>query len=70
MITSKCNLCGKSLDEFDLVNDFTFDRIVGYGSTHDGERVSAKFCCECFDKIVDGIEANGHFPLCEDFDAI
>ena len=33
--------------------DFIIHTLVGYGSKHDGERILLRFCCDCFDKIVD-----------------
>lgn len=48
-----CNLCGKSLNEVDLNFDFGLDFEVGYGSKYDLDRFSARFCCRCFDKMVE-----------------
>lgn len=48
-----CNMCGKPLDELDQQEDFGFDYYIGYGSMHDLEHVHAKFCCNCFDKLLD-----------------
>ena len=48
-----CNYCGSKLDEFDLQEDFTIHKTIGYGSTHDGERVHLQLCCTCFDRILD-----------------
>ena len=44
-----CNLCGKELDFWDVQEDFTLHRHVGYGS----EVIKLRLCCECFDHIVD-----------------
>ena len=48
-----CNLCGKELDFFDLQNDFSIHRKIGYGSVHDGDGVHLRLCSDCFDEIVD-----------------
>lgn len=48
-----CNYCGISLDEFDLRENFTIHKTVGYGSVHDGEDIDLQLCCRCFDEFVD-----------------
>lgn len=48
-----CNRCGRELDFWDIQEDFTIHRHVGYGSIHDGDVVNIRFCCDCFDAIVD-----------------
>ena len=48
-----CNRCGRELDFWDVQEDFTIDRHIGYGSVHDGDIVNLHLCCDCFDKIVD-----------------
>jgi len=48
-----CNRCGKPLNQFDLNEGFGFEYHVGYGSKHDLEHVKARFCCRCFDKMID-----------------
>ena len=52
----KCSACGKTFDEFDYAEDFTFDKYIGYGSIHDEEHIKFRLCCECFDKIFDIIK--------------
>ena len=52
-----CNMCGKPLDEWDIQENFGFDYYIGYGSKHDMEHVSARFCCDCFDKLLDRLVA-------------
>lgn len=51
-----CNHCGKLLDEWDLQEDFSIHKIVGYGSIHDGEEIELRLCCDCFDKAVEECE--------------
>ena len=48
-----CNMCGKQLDEWDIQEKFGFDYYIGYGSKHDMEHAKARFCCDCFDRILD-----------------
>lgn len=48
-----CNRCGRELDFWDVQEDFTIHRHIGYGSVHDGDIVNLHLCCGCFDKIVD-----------------
>lgn len=48
-----CNRCGKPLNELDLKEKFGFEYCVGYGSKHDLEHVKARFCCSCFDEMLD-----------------
>ena len=49
----RCNLCGKPLDEWDVNENFGFEYYVGYGSKYDLDHVKARFCCDCFDKLLD-----------------
>lgn len=48
-----CNLCGKELDIFDLNQAFVMNNHIGYGSMHDGDDVSLRLCCDCFDKLIE-----------------
>ena len=47
-----CNICGKELDFWDVQEDFTIKRRVGYGSVHDGDDIELHICCGCLDRIV------------------
>lgn len=49
-----CNCCGKEMDFFDIQEDFTISRKVGYGSKYDMMIIDLHLCGDCFDKIVDG----------------
>ena len=53
---TKCSACGKTFDIYDVQEDFTFDKYIGYGSNHDCEHIKFKLCCDCFDKIFDVIK--------------
>lgn len=57
-----CNCCGKELDFFDLQQDFTIHKNIGYGSIYDGDSVHFQICCECFDKIAEECVV---FPIIE-----
>ena len=48
-----CNCCGKDMDFFDIQEDFTISRNVGYGSKYDTMIIDLRICGDCFDKIVD-----------------
>lgn len=48
-----CNMCGATLDEWDEQEGFGFDYYIGYGSKHDLGHAKARFCCACFDKLLD-----------------
>lgn len=53
-----CNHCGKELDFFDLQNDFSIHKRIGYGSVHDGDDVHMLLCSDCFDKLVEECEVS------------
>lgn len=50
-----CNICGKEFDMWDEQEDFSLVRHVGYGSKYDGETIQLDMCCDCFDKLMDGL---------------
>ena len=49
----KCTMCGKKFDFCDKMADLNFERQIGYGSIHDGEKLELNLCCGCFDKLAD-----------------
>lgn len=53
-----CNICGGLMDFWDIQEDFTIHRCVGYGSVHDMEEIKLHMCCECFDRIVEQCAIN------------
>ena len=53
-----CNKCGKELDEWDVQEDFSIFRHLGYGTRHDGETLLLQMCCECMDKLIDECEVS------------
>lgn len=60
---TKCNLCGKSFDLWDTQEDFGFDYHVGYGSKYDLQHITAHFCCNCFDKLLDELTPRFKIPM-------
>lgn len=48
-----CNMCGKAFDFWDEQEDFSIERLVGYGSKYDTCQLRLDLCCECMDKIID-----------------
>lgn len=48
-----CSMCEKELDEFDLQEDFSFKRYIGYGSKYDMNIIYVKLCCNCFDRALE-----------------
>lgn len=53
-----CNFCGSKLTEWDLQEDLKIETILGFGSYHDGSEIKLRFCCDCFDKIIDCCAVN------------
>lgn len=46
----RCTMCNIILNEWDIQEDFSLQRWIGYGSIHDMEYLDMHFCCDCFDK--------------------
>ena len=55
---SKCNLCGRDLGFFDINEDFSWSKRLGYGTKYDGDYLDLHLCCECLEKIVDKCAVN------------
>lgn len=51
--TAICNKCGKRLNFWDLQEDFSIIRDLGYGTKYDGERLKMRLCCECMETLID-----------------
>ena len=47
-----CNKCGIVLDRWDVENDFTIHKKIGYGSIHDGDTVELHLCSWCMDNLI------------------
>lgn len=50
---TKCSLCGKEFNFFDHQEDYTIDKVLGYGSKYDGEHLRLHICCGCMDTIIE-----------------
>ena len=48
-----CNKCGKKLDIWDIQENFSMQRHLGYGSRYDGDNLDLDLCCDCMDKIIE-----------------
>lgn len=48
-----CNKCGKKLDFWDVQEDFSMQRNLGYGSKYDGCDLNFDLCCGCMDEFID-----------------
>ena len=55
-----CNICGKELDDLDRQAFLSFNRVMTYGSKHDGECIQLDLCCNCFDNLLDKL-----LPMCK-----
>lgn len=53
-----CNMCAKELDKFDLLQDISIHKKIGYGSIYDGEELTLRICCSCFDKLIERCKIN------------
>ena len=50
-----CTMCGKKFNFFDEQEDFSFDKMIGYPSYYDYDRIQFKLCVKCFDDIMHSI---------------
>ena len=51
--TTFCNMCGKPLDFWDVQEDFSLHRHLGYGTKNDGSVLDLQLCCDCIDNLID-----------------
>ena len=58
-----CSRCVRELDFFDLQQDFSIHKKIGYGSIYDGCTVDYQLCCGCFDKAAEECVV---FPISEE----
>ena len=56
MREKRCSKCGKILDEFDIANGLYIDKVLGYGSKYDDEKIIITLCCSCMDELIDDCE--------------
>lgn len=52
-IEQKCNICGKTFDDYDYFNKCELSTWAGYGSKYDGALVHISFCVDCMDKLIE-----------------
>lgn len=64
----RCTMCNKIFDEWDLQEDFSYQKWIGYGSVHDTEYLDIQLCCNCFDKILAFILKNSVNDPLTDYD--
>ena len=48
-----CNKCGKPLDLWDIQENFSIQRKLGYGTKYDGDGLDIHLCCDCMEKLID-----------------
>ena len=60
----RCNKCGRILDDFDVNNDYSIHRKIGYGSGHDGELLELRLCSDCLDELIEACKIS---PVTENF---
>lgn len=58
MTVTRCDICGKEFNEYDLYEDCGIHHTCGYGSKHDGHEIKIDMCIECFDKLIDNALEN------------
>lgn len=53
-----CNQCGKQFDIWDIQENFSIYRNLGYGTKYDGGNLELDLCCECINRLVDGCKVS------------
>ena len=53
MASEKCNKCGKEFDIWDMQEDFSMQRNLGYGTKYDGDDLFLSLCCDCMEELID-----------------
>lgn len=48
-----CKLCGRQLDYYDVIEDYSIVRRLGYGTKYDGEYIDLRLCCDCMEQLID-----------------
>ncbi len=57
-ILKKCSKCGKEFDMWDLQENFSIHKQIGYGSLYDGEYLKLDLCCKCMDELIDACKVS------------
>ncbi len=52
-MTIVCNKCGKEFDVWDIQEDFSFVKTLGYGTKYDGDKLNLHLCCNCMEEIIE-----------------
>ena len=60
LVSTECTMCGKTLSEDDMFENYSADMNIGYGSRYDMSHIRFQLCCDCFDRILDIV-----IPLCK-----
>ena len=50
---AKCNMCGVIFNIWDMNENNTIEKTLGYGSKYDGEKIKIRLCCNCLDSLID-----------------
>lgn len=48
-----CNMCGNKLDLWDMQEDFSIRRKLGYGTKYDEDILDFQICCDCMEMLID-----------------
>lgn len=48
-----CNKCGSKMGMWDIQEDFSMQRKLGYGSKYDEYNLDLDLCCNCMDKLIE-----------------
>ena len=48
-----CNKCGKTFDMWDMQEEFSIKKKLGYGTKYDGDDLDLCLCCDCMEKLID-----------------
>ena len=53
----KCNICGRTIDEYDVESGFAIQYRPGWRSKYDNECVNVDLCVDCSDAMIDTLIA-------------
>lgn len=48
-----CNKCGRKFDLWDVQEDFSIKRELGYGTRYDGDKLNFRLCCDCMNELIE-----------------
>jgi hypothetical protein len=55
---SVCNKCGKTLDIWDIQEDFTLQKKLEFGTKYDRLQLKLRLCCKCMENLIDECEVS------------